>query len=56
MVGLFVLLAAGVVVTFVVGMQSAFHFGWQDYARPLVADYVDTLTAQIGSPPDVARA
>ena len=56
MVGLFVLLAAGVVVTFVVGMQSAFRFGWQDYARPLVADYVDTLTAQIGTPPDVARA
>jgi signal transduction histidine kinase len=56
MVGLFVLLAFGVVVTFVVGMQSAFRFGWQDYARPLVADYVDTLSAQIGTPPDVARA
>ncbi len=56
MVGLFVLLAAGVVVTFLVGMQSAFRFGWQDYARPLVADYVDTLSAQIGTPPDVARA
>ena len=57
LVGLFVLLAFGVVVTFVAGMQSALRFGWQDYARPLVADYVDTLTAEIGTPPDVgARA
>ena len=56
LVGLFVLLALGMVVTFLVGMQSALHFGWQDYARPLVADYVDSLTAQIGTPPDVARA
>ena len=56
LVGLFLLLALGMVVTFVVGMQSALRFGWQDYARPLIADYVDTLTAQIGTPPDVARA
>ncbi len=56
LVGLFLLLALGMVVTFVIGMQSALRFGWQDYARPLVSDYVDTLTAQIGTPPDVARA
>jgi len=56
MVGLFVLLALAMVVTFVGGMQSALRFGWQDYVRPLVADYVDKLTAQIGTPPDVARA
>ncbi|HEY4065256.1 MAG TPA: HAMP domain-containing sensor histidine kinase [Burkholderiaceae bacterium] len=56
LVGLFVLLALGMIVTFMIGMQSALRFGWQDYARPLVADYVDTLTAQIGTPPDVARA
>jgi signal transduction histidine kinase len=56
LVGLFLLLAFGVIVTFVVGMQSALRFGWQDYARPLVSDYVDTLTAQIGTPPDVSRA
>jgi HAMP domain-containing protein len=30
--------------------------GWQGYARPLVADYVDRLAAEIGSPPDAARA
>lgn len=56
LVGLFVLLAFGVVIVFVAGMQSAFRYGWQDYVRPLVADYVDSLTAQIGTPPDVARA
>lgn len=56
LVGLFVLLALGMIVTFVLGMQSALRFGWQDHVRPLVADYVDTLTAQIGTPPDVARA
>jgi len=56
LIGLFLLLAFGMVVTFVVGMQSALRFGWQDYVRPLVADYVDTLTADIGTPPDVARA
>ena len=54
--GLFLLLAIAMVVIFVGGMQSAIRFGWQDYARPLVSDYVDSLTAQIGTPPDVARA
>lgn len=56
LVGLFLLLAFGMIVTFVIGMQSALRFGWQDYARPLVSDYVDSLAAQIGTPPDVARA
>jgi hypothetical protein len=37
-------------------MQRLLHGGWQNYARPLVADYVDRLAAQIGSPPDVQRA
>ncbi len=56
LIGLFVLLALAMVVTFMIGMQAALHSGWQDYARPLVADYVDTLTAEIGTPPDIARA
>jgi signal transduction histidine kinase len=56
MVGLFLLLAAGMAVTFIGGMQTALRFGWQEVARPLVSDYVDTLTAEIGTPPDVARA
>ena len=42
--------------TFIGGMQTALRFGWQEVARPLVSDYVDTLTTEIGTPPDVARA
>ena len=56
LVGLFLLLALGMVVIFVAGMQSAFRYGWQEVARPLVSNYVDTLTAEIGTPPDVTRA
>ena len=56
LVGLFLLLAFGMAAVFMAGMQSALRFGWQDYVRPLVSDYVDSLTAQIGTPPDVARA
>ncbi|MEP7296712.1 MAG: HAMP domain-containing sensor histidine kinase [Burkholderiales bacterium] len=56
LVGLFLLLALGMVVIFVAGMQSAFRYGWQEVARPLVSNYVDTLTTEIGTPPDVARA
>ena len=55
-VRLFVVLALAVTVTFLIGMQSALRGGWQDYARPLVAHYADTLAAEIGTPPDVARA
>jgi len=56
LVGLFLLLAAGMAATFIGGMQTALRFGWQEVARPLVSDYVDTLTTEIGTPPDVARA
>jgi signal transduction histidine kinase len=35
---------------------SALSGGWRDLVRPLVADYVDRLGIDIGSPPDVARA
>jgi signal transduction histidine kinase len=56
LVALFVVLALAMSVTFVIGMQAALRYGWQDYASPLIADYVDTLTVQIGTPPDVARA
>jgi len=54
--GLFLLFAFAVVVTFVGGTQSALRSGWQGYARPLVADYVDRLAAEIGTPPDPERA
>ena len=41
---------------FVVGMQRALSGGWSEVVRPLVADYVDRLVVDIGSPPDVKRA
>ena len=56
LVGLFLLLALAVSVTFLFGMQSALRGSWQDYARPLVANYADLLAAEIGTPPDVVRA
>ena len=56
LIGLFLLFAFAVVVTFIGGTQSALRYGWQGYARPLVSDYVDRLVAQIGTPPDVDRA
>ena len=56
LVALFLLLALCTTGVFLLGMQQLLHGGWQNYARPLVADYVDRLAAQIGSPPDVQRA
>ena len=53
---LFVLLALGTTAAFLLGMQRLLQSGWQAYARPMVADYVDRLAAEIGSPPDPARA
>ena len=53
---LFVLFALLMSVVFMAGMQAALRYGWQDYARPLVADYIDRLAAQIGTPPDVDKA
>jgi signal transduction histidine kinase len=56
LVALFLLLAVAMAATFLFGMQYAFSVGWRDAARPLVADYVDRLAADIGSPPSVERA
>ena len=56
LVMLFLLFALAVTVTFLAGMQSGLRFGWHDYARPLVSDYVDSLVLQIGTPPDVEKA
>jgi signal transduction histidine kinase len=56
LVGLFLALALGISCTFMFGMQRAFTTGWQEVIKPLVADYVDRLAADLGSPPDVARA
>ncbi|MDM0115617.1 HAMP domain-containing sensor histidine kinase [Variovorax sp. J22R133] len=56
LVTMFVLLALAMTAVFVVGMQSTIASGWRDAGRPLIADYVDRLVAEIGTPPDVARA
>ena len=53
---LFVLLALGTTAVFLLGMQRLLQTGWQAYARPMVADYVDRLAAEIGSPPSAAKA
>jgi signal transduction histidine kinase len=52
----FVLLALAMAAIFMGGMQAALSIGWRDAARPLVVDYVDRLAADIGIPPNPARA
>jgi len=56
LVALFLLLALAVSGTFLFGMQKALSVGWRDAARPLLADYVDRVAADIGSPPSIERA
>ena len=56
LVALFVLLALAMSAVFFGGMQRAIAIGWRDAARPLVADYVDRLAAEVGDPPSVHRA
>ena len=56
LVGLFLLLALATTVTFIAGVQEIVRGGWQGYGRPLTTHYLDLLTAQIGTPPDIARA
>jgi signal transduction histidine kinase len=56
LVGLFLLLALATTVTFVAGMREVVSHAWQAYVRPLTTNYLDLLTAQIGTPPDIARA
>ncbi len=53
---LFVALALATTAVFSVGMQRALAGGWGALVRPLLVDYVDRLTTELGSPPDVARA
>ena len=56
LLALFLLLALATTGIFLLGMQRLLQSGWQVYAQPLVADYVDRLSAEIGSPPSVERA
>lgn len=53
---LFVLMALATTAIFVAGMQRALSAGWDALLRPIVVDYVDRLSAEIGTPPDPARA
>jgi len=53
---MFLLFALCVAATFLIGVQSMFRSGWQGYARPMLNDYADRLAAEIGTPPDLARA
>ncbi|MEO7855055.1 MAG: ATP-binding protein [Rubrivivax sp.] len=56
LVAMFLLLALATTAVFLFGMQRALSSGWSVVLRPLVSDYIDRLAADIGSPPDVARA
>jgi signal transduction histidine kinase len=56
LLALFLLLAVVLGVLLIGTLQRALQGGWQGYAQPLVADYVDHLAAEIGTPPDPARA
>lgn len=56
LVRLFLLLAIGTTVIFLVGMKEVVRLGWQGWGRPLLSDYVTLLAADIGTPPDIERA
>lgn len=56
LVALFLLLALGTTAIFLGGSQRWLQSGWQSLARPLLQDYAERLAAEIGSPPDPARA
>jgi len=56
LVALFLLLALAMALLLLGTLQRALQGGWQGYAQPLAADYVDRLAAEIGTPPDPLRA
>jgi signal transduction histidine kinase len=56
LITVFVLLAMAMTAVFLGGMQRAFSDGWRGAAQPIVGDYMDRLVAELGTPPDVARA
>jgi signal transduction histidine kinase len=56
LVALFVLLALATTAVVHFGLQRALQGGWQAYAKPLAADYLDRLTAELGTPPTEERA
>jgi signal transduction histidine kinase len=56
LVMMFVLLALVMAGVFMGGMKKSFSAGWAEAAKPMLVDYADRLTAELGTPPDVARA
>ncbi|HET7862873.1 MAG TPA: ATP-binding protein [Burkholderiaceae bacterium] len=56
LVALFLLLAMGTSLVFVAGVRGALGSGFNALVKPLLADYVDRLAAELGTPPDVERA
>ena len=56
LVMMFVMLALVMAAVFMVGMKKSFSTGWAEAAKPMLTDYTDRLVAEIGTPPDVARA
>jgi signal transduction histidine kinase len=55
-IALFLILGLATTLIFSLGTRYAFGYSWRDLTRPLVADYVDRLAADIGSPPSIDRA
>lgn len=56
LVALFLLLSLGTALVFLGGTQRVVSGGFNVFVKPLLSDYVDRLSAEIGTPPDVARA
>ena len=52
----FWLLALLMAAIFIGGMQRALSAGWRQAVAPLLADYVDRLAGEIGTPPSIERA
>ena len=52
----FWLLALLMAAIFIGGMQRALSTGWRQAVAPLLADYVDRLAGEIGTPPSIERA
>lgn len=56
LLAVFLLLALGLSLIFLAATQRAIGVGWRLAVAPLVADYVDRLVEDIGTPPSVERA
>ena len=53
---MFVVLALVMAAVFVGGMKRSFSSTWAEAAQPMLMDYADRLVAELGTPPDTARA